>query len=449
MPFRWQESLSLVQSVLSLLETSRDSRRVNRLSYSIHSSSPHLDYLSLRPIKFPAETNLFRQTIIKSNMPKVRCRYYTNEGHPIGGGCRLLGIGCDYVHPSEAAWSSARPCKQSTNPYPHPHPPRARNQQDASIEDLAYKSPSPWGGGGVSAGRPAWSSGGVGRVGVGAGTGANTVAVQPKQRTTNDSSGKWGDSSAWADPTPSSFVGGWGGNSPPRGNTTVGGWGGATPERTNTSAWGGAAPEGEFTGWASPKGGGWGSAWGTTSSDKDKPAAEPIATSNSGVLGSSIPWDATPSSDKNKPTQAPTFASSSNGGWGDGGGGRWGDAQSVPSSKKPAEKEKDVASDRAGWGGGGWGRGEPTEAVSSTALPPPSTSLKNATSMTPTVQESTSAGSVRQPEPRPDKGKGKATDEDFNAWQVGSSPTRKLANADHSMGMDMDISDAGSSHANE
>ncbi|PIL24188.1 hypothetical protein GSI_13941 [Ganoderma sinense ZZ0214-1] len=42
-------------------------------------------------------------------MPNIRCRYYDEEtGAPIGGGCRR-GSDCDFVHPSQSQWASARP----------------------------------------------------------------------------------------------------------------------------------------------------------------------------------------------------------------------------------------------------------------------------------------------------------------------------------------------------
>ncbi|KAG9318492.1 hypothetical protein JVU11DRAFT_583 [Chiua virens] len=320
-------------------------------------------------------------------MPRrpIRCRYYTNSGEPIRGGCRRKGAGCSFVHPDDPAWADAE--VSTSNPM---------NKGGDSSTSKPWSEGSRRG----STASSGWDTGGNGATNAtntsGGWGGSISTASEPAQRKNSSAIGPWGASptdqnqtnanraaskgggDGWGTSsdkaTGSAWGGGWGGSNDggswgaARNEARAAGWGNNDNDKNAGSGWGDTstgASEGSWgnqdtnknaeSGWGSG-GGGWGA--GGNKKDTDKATGSGWGDASTGASGGS--WG---NQDTNK--DAGSGWGSGSGGWGAGGnkkdtdkatGSGWGSASTGASggSWGSQDTNKDAGS---GWGGGGWEAG--------------------------------------------------------------------------------------------
>ncbi|KAH8117553.1 hypothetical protein DFH11DRAFT_1575742 [Phellopilus nigrolimitatus] len=285
-------------------------------------------------------------------MPFFRCREYDDDGKPTRGGCLRQGAGCDFIHPSEPAWSRA--LRRSVLP-----------RTGSGLSGLGRGKASErghWRGGPPtgprrgskpfsSAGRGASTSGGV--ASASSSWGMDSISWGFGDDNAGESSTSW-DFPKWGDNNDNESDKGKGKDTEATWGSLSGDWGSATSDNTGASwgnnaavSWGDSAAVswGDHAGvswgdnansWGSSDLGGWGdppsksgtsatlSGWGESAAPTSSTAAASSGWGNpavSSTTASSSTWGesaatstAAPSSDWGQSTSSITAAASS--GWG-------------------------------------------------------------------------------------------------------------------------------------
>ncbi|KAJ7361411.1 hypothetical protein DFH08DRAFT_844051 [Mycena albidolilacea] len=208
---------------------------------------------------------------------RVRCKWYDDEGHPFGDGCRSEQSGdCGYVHPTSPEWNNA--IRRATATV---FPPRGRGRGRGGFSSPTSRD-SGWSNRKPSNSNSDW----------------DTEGWKPKTSFSSNPPPPSSVASSSGDPEPSTRAFGWGssdGGSKPgdKADNNSGGWGGTTKKAGgNTGGWG--STEGKTGGWGT-------GAWGDTE----------------GGWGSGSTWD-TPTTGSGSVWDAPKApAASTSGGWGD------------------------------------------------------------------------------------------------------------------------------------